>query len=94
MPAISEHAAGSDLFICEGMYGEPDKDAKAREYKHMTFKEAGRLAKEAEVQEMWLTHYSPSLVYPEQYLDSVREIFPNTYTARDGRSVELLFEEE
>lgn len=93
VPTISQHAKNSDLFICEGMYGEPDKDAKAKEYKHMTFKEAGKLAKEAEVKEMWLTHYSPSLVYPEQYLDCVREIFPNTYTAKDGWSVELLFEE-
>lgn len=94
VPAISQHAENSDLFICEGMYGEPDKDVKAREYKHMTFKEAGKLAKEAGVKEMWLTHYSPSLVYPEQYLDSVREIFPDTYTAKDGRSAELLFEED
>ena len=36
--AIEEYASGSDLFICEGMYGEPDKEAKAKEYKHMTFK--------------------------------------------------------
>ena len=94
VPSISEHAAGSDLFIWEGMYGETDKDAKAKEYKHMTFKEAGYLAKEAKVREMWLTHYSPSLVHPEEYLESVRGIFPNTFTAKDGRSVELLFEEE
>ena len=94
VPAISEHAAGSDLFICEGMYGEPDKDAKAKEYKHMTFKEAANLAKEGGVRQMWLTHYSPSLVRPDQYLDSAREIFPETHTAKDGRSVELLFEED
>ena len=94
IPSIASHASGADLFICEGMYGEPDKDVKAREYKHMTFKEAGHLAKEADVREMWLTHYSPSLVHPEQYLDDVRAIFPQTFTARDGRSVELLFEEE
>lgn len=94
VPSIVEHAKDSDLFICEGMYGEPDKDAKAREYKHMTFKEAGKLAKEARVREMWLTHYSPSLVHPEQYLDTVRNIFPNTVAARDGRMTELLFEEE
>ena len=93
-PLITKHATGSDLFICEGMYGEPDKEAKAKEYKHMTFKEAGYLAKEAKVREMWLTHYSPSLVHPEEYLESVRGIFPNTFTAKDGRSVELLFEEE
>ena len=29
--SIAENAAGSDLFICEGMYGEPDKEQKAVE---------------------------------------------------------------
>ena len=38
---IVENAMNSDLFICEGMYGEPDKENKAKEYKHMTFYEAG-----------------------------------------------------
>ena len=42
-----------------------EKGAKAIEYKHMTFYEAATLAKEAEVEEMWLTHYSPSLTKPE-----------------------------
>lgn len=45
IPSISEHAKGSDLFICEGMYGEPEKQAKAKEFKHMTFYEAAKLAK-------------------------------------------------
>ena len=77
--SIVKNAAGADLFICEGMYGEEDKAEKARGYKHMTFREAGMLAKKAEVNEMWLTHYSPSLVRPEEYMVSVREIFPNAY---------------
>ena len=91
--AISDHAAGSDLFICEGMYGEQDKDDKARAYKHMTFKEAAQLAKEAQVAEMWLTHYSPSLVRPEEAVKEATDIFPNTIAARDRQSVELMFEE-
>ena len=33
---IGKYAAEADLFICEGMYGEPDKLSKAKEYKHMT----------------------------------------------------------
>lgn len=37
---IVKNASGADLFICEGMYGEPDKAQKAKEYKHMTFYEA------------------------------------------------------
>ena len=92
--SIVENAAGADLFICEGMYGEPDKLAKAKEHKHMTFYEAATLAKRAEVQEMWLTHYSPSLPYPEEYMPEVRKIFPASIAAKDGRSVDLMFEEE
>ncbi len=91
--SIVRNAADSDLFICEGMYGEPDKLAKAREYKHMTFYEAARMANEAGVKEMWLTHYSPSLVNPVDFLPDTKKIFPNTIAAKDGRSVELKFEE-
>ena len=92
--SIERNAVNSDLFICEGMYGESDKDAKAREYKHMTFKEAAWLAAKAQVKELWLTHFSPSLVHPGEYMDSVHKIFENAYPGKDGKTVELLFEEE
>ncbi len=91
--SIRVHAKESDLFICEGMYGEKEKAAKAVEYKHMTFTEAATLAKEADVKEMWLTHYSPSLTKPEEYMDGVREIFPNAKAGKDCMSVELDFPE-
>lgn len=90
---IVKSATGSDLFICEGMYAEKDKLAKAKQYKHMTFYEAADMAKRAAVQEMWLTHFSPSLVYPEEYMPAVREIFPQAYLGKDGKSVELMFDE-
>ena len=92
--SIEENAAQADLFICEGMYGESDKQQKAREHKHMTFYEAANLAKAAEVSQMWLTHYSPSLPWPDQYLPQVTKIFPNAITAKDGQTIELDFEEE
>lgn len=91
---IIKNAAGADLFICEGMYGEPDKKEKAKEYKHMTFYEAAHMAKQAEVAKLWLTHYSPSLARPEDYKKEVQEIFPQTYIARDGWSEELMFAED
>ena len=94
VPAIVENASGSDLFICEGMYGEKDKDAKAREHKHMTFYEAAKLARDAQVGEMWLTHYSPSLTRPEEYMDDVRKIFPAAKAGKDRKSVELDFEKD
>lgn len=92
--SIREHAVGSDLFICEGMYGEKGKAAKAVEYKHMTFYEAAELAKDADVKEMWLTHYSPSLTRPEEYMDDVRAIFPRAKAGKDKMSAELFFPEE
>ena len=91
--SIVRAAAEADLFICEGMYGEPEKQQKAKEYKHMTFCEAARLAKKANARELWLTHYSPSLIHPEEYMEEVRNIFPNAIAAKDGRSVDLLFED-
>jgi ribonuclease Z len=91
---IVNAAEHSDLFICEGMYAEKEKLAKAKQYKHMTFYEAADMAKRAEVAEMWLTHFSPSLVHAESYMPKVREIFENSHLGKDGKSVELLFEDE
>ena len=91
--SIRQHAKGSDLFICEGMYGEKEKAAKAVEYKHMTFDEAAEIARDAEVKEMWLTHYSPSLTRPEEYMDDVRTIFPRAIAGKDRMTTELDFPE-
>ena len=94
VPVISEYAKDADLFICEGMYGEDGKEVKAREYKHMTFYEAAQLAREANPKELWLTHYSPSLTRPEEFVPKAKEIFKETKAARDGWSAELGFEED
>lgn len=91
--SLVRYATGSDLLICEGMYGEPDKLAKAKEYKHMTMYEAAKVAKEAGAKELWLTHYSPSLTWPEEFLPEVKKIFANVVAAKDGRSVDLCFED-
>ena len=92
--SIRQNAAGADLLILEGMYGEPDKLGKAKENKHMTMYEAAQIAAGAGVPELWLTHYSPSLTRPEEYMKEVKKIFPNTIAAKDGRTVELKFEED
>ena len=91
--AIVDAATEADLFICEGMYAEKEKLAKAKQYKHMTFYEAADMAKKANVQELWLTHFSPSLVRAEDYMPQVRSIFEPAYLGKDGKSVELVFKE-
>ena len=94
VPVIAEYAQDVDLFICEGMYGEDGKEAKAREHRHMTMYEAADLARRAQPREMWLTHYSPSLTRPDEFMDKVKKIFPRAKAARDGWTKELMFEEE
>ncbi len=92
--SIVEGARGADLFICEGMYGERGSEERAAEHKHMNFAEAAALAKAAEVRELWLTHFSPALNHPEEFIDVAREIFPNAKTGTDGMSLTLKFTEE
>ena len=59
-----------------------------------SFYEAAALAKEAKPGQLWLTHYSPSLTRPDDYMDEVRKIFPRAKAARDGWTMELEFDEE
>ncbi len=82
-------AEGSDLLVCEGMYGDDDNIEKMTEKYHMVFSDSARIASAANVKELWLTHYSPALVKPEDYEQSVREIFPNTVISKDGQKTVL-----
>lgn len=83
----------SDLFICEGMYGENEKKQKAIENKHMLFSEAAQLAKNGNVDKLWLTHYSPSVSEPEQFLLNATSIFPNTELGEDRKKITLFFQD-
>ncbi|KXL51740.1 ribonuclease BN [Anaerotignum neopropionicum] len=85
---------GVQLFICEGMYGEDEKKQKARENKHMLFSEAAQLAKGGGVEELWLTHFSPSLNEPELFLEVAQAIFPNTSLGEERKTTTILFPKE
>ena len=91
---IVENAAGADLFICEGMYGDPEKLSRVKEHKHMLMQEACELAKKADVRELWFTHYSPALNHPEEYEEEMKKLFPAAVVAKDGKFKDLMFEDE
>lgn len=91
---ISKKATGADLFICEGMYGEPDKQDDAIKKRHMTFQEAAQLGAAAQPERMWLTHYSPSLIRPSEYIDDVKQTFDRIEAGKDLKSITLKFEED
>lgn len=94
VPAIAEMARDGDLLVCEGMYGDPEKEERAEEASHMRFRDAAMLAKEAGVRRLWLTHYSPSMKEPEEFFESeARAVFDRAELGFDGKRETLRFEE-
>ena len=93
VPDLPAFMYGADLLICEGMYGEPDKQEKAAAHMHMSFQEAAEIAKKAQVKELWLTHFSPAVPEPHRFLSSATDIFPNTLVGRDRMAKVLEFED-
>ncbi len=81
----------SDLFICEGTYGSDEDIDKAIKNKHMTFRESATLAKKGECNELILTHFSPALSDPQNFLNNAKEIFHNSIVAHDGLIKTLKF---
>jgi ribonuclease Z len=84
-PEIAPEVAGSDLFVCEGMF---DKDLlpSAVEKKHMAAFQAATLARDAGgVKKLALIHYSPRYAENELrlLLDEARPVFPETVLSKD-----------
>ena len=90
---LPEFAKDADLFVCEGLYGEPEMQKKATAHMHMTFMEAAEIAKKASVKELWLTHFSPAMQNPKEYLKNAVDIFPMTKIGKDRMTKTLRFEE-
>jgi len=83
-----------DLFICEGLYGDNDKKEKAAEHGHMIYSEAAEIAKAGNAKELWLTHFSPAMTNPKEFLRNARDIFPKSFAGYDRICKTLTFEDE
>ena len=92
--ALRRAAQDADLLLMDSTYADDADLPKAKLYGHSTCRETGRLAAEANVRRLWLTHYSPSLVKPEEYMQQVTDIFPNAKPGKDRKTIELDFEGE
>lgn len=86
---IAEFAYGSELFVCEGMYGRTEKKPSMNEKKHMLMQDACALAEKAKVKRLWLTHYSPAEKDPSVYEDELRGIFPGVVISTDGMKISI-----
>jgi ribonuclease Z len=67
---IISFARDSDIFYCEGMFLDKDKDKALATY-HLTAREAAILAREAQVKKLVLFHFSPR--YQDRYNELIAE---------------------
>jgi ribonuclease Z len=83
-PEIAGEVAGSDFFVCEGMFEHALLES-ALDKKHMTAVQAAQIALAAKVRKLALIHYSPR--YTEfdlkRVLKEAEGIFPQTVLSRD-----------
>lgn len=77
-----EIAKGAALFLCESTYLEEHRQL-ALMHNHLTAKQAAIIAKEANVKQLILTHFSARYQNLKAFEHEARTIFPNTFAADD-----------
>nr|WP_295777208.1 ribonuclease Z [uncultured Intestinibacter sp.] len=90
---IPEFIYESDLFICEGMYGDDLDISKAVKNKHMTFRESASLANAGNVDKLLLTHFSPSIENPKDFIQNATNLFEDTIIGEDGLTLKLSYKD-
>jgi ribonuclease Z len=85
-------ARGADALVIEATYLEAEAEM-ARDFGHLTAGQSARLALEAGVKQLYLTHISRR--YRERdVLDEAQRIFPATVVARDFDHYTVMKEKE
>lgn len=84
LSSITNHVKNSDLLLCEGMFTS-DLSEDAYEKKHMTCTQSAQIARDANVKQLGLIHYSPRYTDKELNVlkDQASEIFENTVLCHD-----------
>jgi len=79
----------SDLLICESTFGD-DMGDKAKEYKHLTSKQTGEIAKKSKSKKLILTHISQRYGKNQKViLDVAKKIFKNSVLVNDLDQFEI-----
>jgi ribonuclease Z len=90
---IRELMTDADLLISEATYGDDAEAEKAVVHKHMTFREAATLAKDANVGGLWLTHFGVGMNDPSRWDRNARDVFPGVELGYAGLTGRIAFDE-
>lgn len=83
-----ELAKNADVLICESVYADKLGE-KARLYKHLTGKEAATIAKNANADKLYLTHFSQRYKTVDEIKKDAEDVFENVVCARDMLKVKI-----
>lgn len=86
--AVYDLAKDVDFFICESTYLSSET-GEAVSYKHLTARQAAEIAKEANVSQLILTHFSQRYFSIEDFVTEAKAVFPNAIAVSDGQQVDI-----
>ena len=89
--AVEAFAQAADLLVHEATFTEAERE-RARDTGHSTARQAAKLARDASVRMLALTHLS-TRCFPRDIRDEARAVFPDTVVPRDFDAIEIPFPE-
>lgn len=89
--AVLKLAHNADLLLHDAHFGSMEERNKFTSWGHSCWLEAAQVALEANVKNLVLSHYSPDLSDAdlEEIIQKVRRVFPRTFLAKEGMTVNL-----
>jgi len=81
-------AEDADILISEATYSSKLEE-KAEKYKHMTAKQAGMIANQANAKKLILTHFSTRYKDTHELEEDARNVFDNVVAAKDFMKITL-----
>lgn len=90
----AEVAASADMLIHEATFGQDEKD-RAAQTGHSTARDAARIARDAGVLRLVLTHFSPRYSDDPRLIErEARRVYPGAVAAFDGLAIEVPYRDE
>lgn len=86
--ATVELARGATVLVHEATFLEEDRQAAADKF-HSTAQQTATIAKQAEVEYLWISHISNRYTNREKLLEEAQSVFPNTFLAKELAIVDI-----